>query len=122
MNTFILVIHLIVAVTLIALVLLQRSEGGGLVGGTGDFMSSRSAGNILTRLTSIFGVIFFSTSLLLAVLSSVSDSDSIVNDLNDVELIDQIEDIDLIIDFEIALRLLCKNLSDESTSPSLSMS
>ena len=95
MNTFILVIHLIVSVTLIALVLLQRSEGGGLVGGTGDFMSSRSAGNILTRLTSIFGVIFFSTSLLLAVLSSVNDSDSIVNDLNEVEIIDQIEDIDL---------------------------
>ena len=42
-----------------------------------------------------FGVIFFSTSLLLAVLSSVDDSDSIVNDLNEVEIIDQIEDIDL---------------------------
>ena len=74
--------------TLIALVLLQRSEGGGLVGGTGDFMSSRSAGNILTRLTSIFwSDFFFSTSLLLAVLSSVNDSDSIVNDLNEVEII-----------------------------------
>ena len=95
MNTFILVIHLIVAVTLIALVLLQRSEGGGLVGGTGDFMSSRSAGNILTRLTSIFGVIFFSTSLLLALLSSVKESDSIVNDINQVEIIEEIEEIDL---------------------------
>ena len=95
MNTFILVIHLIVAVTLIALVLLQRSEGGGLVGGTGDFMSSRSVGNILTRLTSIFGIIFFSTSLFLAVLSSVSDSDSIVDDLNETKLIDQIDDINL---------------------------
>ena len=95
MNTFILVIHLIVAVTLIALVLLQRSEGGGLVGGTGDFMSSRSAGNILTRLTSIFGVIFFSTSLLLALLSSVKDSDSIVNDINQVEIIEEIEENDL---------------------------
>ena len=95
MNTFILVIHLIVAVTLIALVLLQRSEGGGLVGGTGDFMSSRSAGNILTRLTSIFGVIFFSTSLLLALLSSVKESDSIVNDINQGEIIDEIEEIDL---------------------------
>ena len=95
MNTFILVIHLIDAVTLIALVLLQRSEGGGLVGGTGDFMSSRSAGNILTRLTSIFGVIFFSTSLLLALLSSVKDSDSIVNDINQIEIIDEIEEIDL---------------------------
>ena len=95
MNTFILVIHLIVAVTLIALVLLQRSEGGGLVGGTGDFMSSRSAGNILTRLTSIFGVIFFSTSLLLALLSSVKDSDSIVNDINQVEINEEIDLNDL---------------------------
>ena len=43
MISFILVIHLIVAITLVVLVLLQRSEGGGLgIGGTGDFMSSLS--------------------------------------------------------------------------------
>ena len=95
MESLLILINVILAIILIIVILLQRSEGGGLVGGTGDFMSSRSAGNILTRLTSIFGVIFFSTSLLLAVLSSVNDSDSIVNDLNEVEIIDQIEDIDL---------------------------
>ena len=87
MTSFILVIHLIVAITLVALVLLQRSEGGGLgIGGTGDFMSSRSAGNVLTKATAIFGAIFFSTSLFLAVLSSVQDSDSIVSDLQESKI------------------------------------
>jgi preprotein translocase subunit SecG len=87
MTSFILVIHLIVAITLVALVLLQRSEGGGLgIGGTGDFMSSRSAGNVLTKLTAIFGAVFFSTSLFLAVLSSVQDSDSIVSDLQESKI------------------------------------
>jgi len=87
MTSFILVIHLIVAITLVALVLLQRSEGGGLgIGGTGDFMSSRSAGNVLTKVTAIFGAIFFSTSLFLAVLSSVQDSDSIVSDLQESKI------------------------------------
>ena len=87
MTSFILVIHLIVAITLVALVLLQRSEGGGVgIGGTGDFMSSRSAGNVLTKLTAIFGAVFFSTSLFLAVLSSVQDSDSIVSDLQESKI------------------------------------
>ena len=95
MESLLIFVNIVLAIILVIIILLQRSEGGGLVGGTGDFMSSRSAGNILTRLTSIFGVIFFSTSLLLAVLSSVNDSDSIVNDLNEVEIIDKIEDIDL---------------------------
>ena len=96
MTSFILVIHLIVAITLVVLVLLQRSEGGGLgIGGTGDFMSSRSAGNVLTKLTAIFAAIFFSTSLLLAVLSSVNDSDSIVNDIEDIRISDEIDEVDI---------------------------
>ena len=95
MTSFILVIHLIVAITLVVLVLLQRSEGGGLgIGGTGDFMSSRSAGNILTKLTTIFAAIFFSTSLLLAVLSSVKNSESIVNEIEDVRISDEIDNLD----------------------------
>jgi preprotein translocase subunit SecG len=49
-------------------------------------MSSRSAGNVLTKLTSIFGAVFFSTSLFLAVLSSVQDSDSIVSDLQESKI------------------------------------
>ena len=96
MTSFILVIHLIVAITLVVLVLLQRSEGGGLgIGGTGDFMSSRSAGNILTKLTTIFAAIFFSTSLLLAVLSSVKNSESIVNEIEDVRIADEIDNLDI---------------------------
>ena len=96
MTSFILVIHLIVAITLVVLVLLQRSEGGWLgVGGTGDFMSSRSAGNILTKLTTIFAAIFFSTSLLLAVLSSVKNSESIVNEIEDVRISDEIDNLDI---------------------------
>ena len=60
MSSVILVIHLIVAVVLIVLILLQRSEGGGLgIGGAGDFMSGRAAGNILSRLTGIFALVFF---------------------------------------------------------------
>ena len=84
------------AITLVVLVLLQRSEGGGLgIGGTGDFMSSRSAGNILTKLTTIFSAIFFSTSLLLAVLSSVKNSESIVNEIEDVRISDEIDNLDI---------------------------
>ena len=96
MTSFILVIHLIVAITLVVLVLLQRSEGGGLgIVGRGDFMSSRSAGNILTKLTTIFAAIFFSTSLFLAVLSSVKNSESIVNEIEDVRISDEIDNIDI---------------------------
>ena len=59
MLSFILVIHLIIAIVLIVLVLLQRSEGGGLgIGGSGDFMSGRAVGNVLSRMTAIFATIF----------------------------------------------------------------
>ena len=60
MLSFILVIHLIIAIILIVLVLLQRSEGGCLgIGGSGDFMSGRAAGNVLSKLTAVFATIFF---------------------------------------------------------------
>ena len=82
MLSFILVIHLIIAIVLIVLVLLQRSEGGGLgIGGSGDFMSGRAAGNVLSRLTAIFATIFFITSLSLALLSSSNQSSSIVDNI-----------------------------------------
>ena len=82
MLSFVLVIHLIIAIILIVLVLLQRSEGGGLgIGGSGDFMSGRAVGNILSRLTAVFATIFFITSLSLALLSSSSQNSSIVDDI-----------------------------------------
>ncbi|WP_404969412.1 preprotein translocase subunit SecG [Thalassospira profundimaris] len=77
MQTVILVIHLLLAIGLIAVILVQRSEGGGLgIGGGnsggGNFgvMSSRSAANLLTRTTAILAAAFMITSLALALLSN----------------------------------------------------
>ena len=72
MATVLLIIHLFVTLALIGVVLLQRSEGGGLgIGssqGMGSFMSGRGTANLLTRTTAILGTVFFALSLLLAVL------------------------------------------------------
>ncbi|WP_417812185.1 preprotein translocase subunit SecG [Thalassospira alkalitolerans] len=77
MQTVILVIHLLLALGMIAVILVQRSEGGGLGiggggGGGGNFgvMSSRSAANLLTRTTAILAGAFMVTSLALALLSN----------------------------------------------------
>ena len=73
MNALLLTLHLIVTVVLIGVVLLQRSEGGGLgVGssqGMGSFMTGRGTANLLTRATAILGAIFFVLSLSLALMS-----------------------------------------------------
>ncbi len=76
MTTVILVIHLMIAIALVGLVLIQRSEGGALGmgggggGGMGGFMTGRSAANLLTRATAILAACFFVTSLTLAILAS----------------------------------------------------
>jgi preprotein translocase subunit SecG len=72
MQTILLVIHLIIAVALIGVVLLQRSEGGALGiggGGGGSLFSARGVGNTLTRTTAILAVIFFLTSIALTLLA-----------------------------------------------------
>lgn len=73
MTTVLLIVHLVVTLTLIAVVLIQRSEGGGLGIGTsqgmGGFMSGRGTTNLLTRMTAILGTIFFALSLTLALLN-----------------------------------------------------
>ncbi len=74
METILLVIHVIIAVFLIGVVLLQRSEGGALGiggggGGTGGLMTGRGAANLLTRTTAILAAAFMGTSILLAILS-----------------------------------------------------
>jgi preprotein translocase subunit SecG len=70
MLNVLIVIHLLLAVALVGLILLQRSEGGALGIGGGGVMSGRAAGNLLTRITAILGAAFFVTSLSLALLSS----------------------------------------------------
>ena len=72
MQTVIIAIHLIVVISLVAVVLLQRSEGGALgVGGGGGFMTGRGQANALTRATAVLATIFFVTSLTLTVLANM---------------------------------------------------
>jgi preprotein translocase subunit SecG len=73
MQTVLLVVHLIIAIALIGVVLLQRSEGGALGigggGGAGSLFSARGVGNTLTRTTAVLAVMFFLTSIGLTVLA-----------------------------------------------------
>ena len=74
MDRVILVIHLMLALSLIGVVLLQKSEGGGLgIGGGGGMsglMTGRGTANLLTRTTAILAVCFMATSMLLAWLAT----------------------------------------------------
>ena len=70
MQVVIVVIHLFVVAAMIGVVLLQKSEGGGLgIGSTGGFLSSRGTANVLTRTTAILAATFFATSLVLSILA-----------------------------------------------------
>ena len=70
MQTVLIVIHLMVVLALVGVVLLQRSEGGGLgIGGGSGFMTARGAANALTRATAMLAVAFFATSLSLSLLA-----------------------------------------------------
>jgi preprotein translocase subunit SecG len=70
MQTVIIVIHLMIVAGLIGVVLLQKSEGGGLgIGSTGGFLTSRGTANVLTRATAFLAAAFFATSLVLSVLA-----------------------------------------------------
>ena len=85
METVILVIHLIVALSLIGVVLLQRSEGGALGigggggGGAGSLFSARGVGNALTRTTAWLAVGFFCTSIALTVIATQRGSGSVID-------------------------------------------
>ena len=71
MENFIIVINIILAVLLVLVILLQKSEGGALgIGVSQDsFITSRSAGNILTKITAILAALFILTSISLTVMS-----------------------------------------------------
>ena len=73
MQNVVLTIHLILALLLTGVVLLQRSEGGGLGmggGGGGGVMTGRQAANVFTRLTWIFGIGLFCTSVALTIIAA----------------------------------------------------
>jgi len=74
MTTVLLILFLLVTLALIGVILVQRSEGGGLGiggsagGGMGSFMGGRGTANLLTRTTAILGTLFFVLALTLALL------------------------------------------------------
>ncbi|MGB0694777.1 MAG: preprotein translocase subunit SecG [Rhodospirillaceae bacterium] len=75
MVTVVLAIHILIAVAMVALILLQRSEGGALGiggsgGGGGGLMTGRAAGNVLTRSTGFLAAAFMTTSLILAIMAN----------------------------------------------------
>jgi preprotein translocase subunit SecG len=73
MQHVVIVIHLMLVLALIGVVLLQKSEGGGLgIGSTGGFMTSRGTANVLTRATAILAGLFFATSLILSILAGIN--------------------------------------------------
>lgn len=84
MYTVLLVIHSIIVLFLIVMILIQRTDSdgmGGLSGSAGgnQFMTGRSAANLMTRTTAILAGVFMFTSLVLAVIASRMTSHSIID-------------------------------------------
>ena len=84
METLVLTIHILIAVALVAVILLQRSEGGGLgIGGSssgGGFMTARGTANLMTRATTFLAIGFFATTVLLAILAGYSNEPTSIVD------------------------------------------
>ena len=82
MENFILVLNIILAIILVIIILLQKSEGGALgIGASQEsFISSRSAGNLLTKATAIIATLFIITSISLTIIAQKEVSTSSVLD------------------------------------------
>ena len=80
MENFILVLNIILAIILVIIILLQKSEGGALgIGASQEsFISSRSAGNLLTKATAIIATLFVITSISLTIMAQKEISTSSV--------------------------------------------
>ena len=84
METLFLTIHILIAVALVAVILLQRSEGGGLgIGGSssgGGFMTARGTANLMTRATTFLAIGFFATTVVLAILAGYNNEPASIVD------------------------------------------
>ncbi|MBJ6370154.1 preprotein translocase subunit SecG [Sedimentitalea arenosa] len=81
MENVILIVHLLLALGLIGVVLLQRSEGGGLgMGGGGGAMSGRAAATALGKVTWLLAIAFICTSITLTILAAQKASGTSVLD------------------------------------------
>ena len=90
MENIILVVNIILAVLLVAIILLQKSEGGALGLGVSQdsFISSRSAGGFITKATAVIATLFIITSISLTIMSKEEFSSSSV-----LEKIEEKEDL-----------------------------
>tara|TARA_B110001454_G_C12539545_1_gene358788 strand:- start:312 stop:611 length:300 start_codon:yes stop_codon:yes gene_type:complete len=89
MENIILALNVILAILLVGIILLQKSEGGALgLGNSQDsYISSRSAGNFLTKATTLIATLFIITSISLTIISKEEVSSSSV-----LETVEETED------------------------------
>ncbi|PJK29520.1 preprotein translocase subunit SecG [Minwuia thermotolerans] len=86
MLTIITVIHVLIAIAMVGVILMQRSEGGALGigggsgGGMGGIMSGRGTANLLTRTTAVLAAMFIATSIILAILVGGKDESGSILD------------------------------------------
>ena len=85
MENVILVAYLLIVLAMIAVILLQRSEGGGLGmgGNAGGLMTVRGSANLLTRTTAVLAALFFATAIGLTILSELSRPNDSILDTTD---------------------------------------
>jgi len=86
--TFLLVLHVFITLAMIGVILMQRSEGGGLGMGGGassSMFSARGTSNLLTRITAILAALFMGNCLLMGIISKhhVRESSSILAPISD---------------------------------------
>ena len=81
MFTFLLIVQTLIAAALVSVILMQRSEGGGLgVGGSSSgFMTARGAADFLTRSTAILGGLFVLLSILLAAVAGATSKPTTID-------------------------------------------
>ena len=87
MENFILILNIILAILLIGVILLQKSEGGALGLGVSQdsFISSRSASSFLTKTTAIIATLFIITSISLTIISKEEFSSTSVLEMDEEE-------------------------------------
>ena len=85
--TFLLIVQSLVAAALVGVILMQRSEGGGLgVGGSSSgFMTARGAADLLTRSTAVLGTLFVVLSIALAAIAGATRQPTTIDDIAEMD-------------------------------------